>query len=368
MRPDPSLGTLPAWTREPAPPATPDLPRSCWRRGRSWSSSPSMIWGDPWLLVCVAWLAAATAAWSSGPGSRRATRRVRPRSPSPERQPHPARADRPMNLDPTPLAAVRRAPACWRGAGPSRARPGRWSRGGSGRHRPDAVKQVQQGLQQIQALRDQLSQFRRACCRAWEQTSPGRCAAIAGRRHRRFCARPRAWATTPPTSRATSPALYPTDLVGLDRRQGPGQTAWRAGARTAARPCSTRWQVQNQIVQAQPAPRPRRSARAVSASQGAAGQTAADPGDQSTADAALSSQLSQLQTLLITQARQAQTWEAERRALDVKAEADRQAAVGPSRRVDPPHSREFSHENERLIGFGGRHHWLERLWSLPRGR
>jgi P-type conjugative transfer protein TrbJ len=81
-------------------------------------------------------------------------------------------------------------------------------------------------------------------------------------------------------------------------------------------------QVQNQIVQAQGAIASAVGG-AVAASQGAQGQTAAIQATNQLL-AALSTQLTQLQTLLITQGRQAQTYEAERRALVRKGEADRQ--------------------------------------------
>lgn len=180
------------------------------------------------------------------------------------------------------------------------------------------IKQVQQGLQQIQALQNQVTQQARMLqTLGVDVTGPLR--DIAGQATSLLQqARGLGYQASSITEGFSD--LYPSDLSGLSPKALAERLAtWREHSRQTLQEAM---QVQNQIVQAQPTTASAVGA-AVSASQGAAGQTAAIQATNQLL-AALSSQLTQLQTLLITQARQSETWEAERRALVVKGEADRQ--------------------------------------------
>ncbi len=181
-----------------------------------------------------------------------------------------------------------------------------------------AVKQVQQGLQQIQALRDQVSQQARMLQSLGTDVTAPLAAITADATALMRQAQGLGYQATDLSRDFAS--LYPTDLAGQSPKAlAERLAAWSQNSRAALEQALA---VQNQIVQAQPATAQAVGA-AVSASQGAAGQTAAVQATNQLL-MALSSQLSQLQTLLITQARQAQTWEAERRAISAKAEADRE--------------------------------------------
>jgi P-type conjugative transfer protein TrbJ len=96
-------------------------------------------------------------------------------------------------------------------------------------------------------------------------------------------------------------------------------------------------QMQNQIVQGQ-AVTSAQVARAVSASQGAPGQTAAIQATNQLL-ATVTGQLSQLQNLLITQARAEQTLAAQAQATQAAANADRQrfwSVSQPTSRLSNP--------------------------------
>lgn len=180
------------------------------------------------------------------------------------------------------------------------------------------VRQVQQGLQQVQALQSQLAQQARMLQGLGvDVTGPLR--DIAGQATRLLQqARGLGYQATSISQGFSD--LYPTDLAGLSAKDLAARLAtWTQNSRQALQEAM---QVQNQIAQAQTAMVGAVGA-AVDASQGASGQTAAVQATNQLL-AVLSTQLTQLQTLLITQARQAQTWDAERRALVAKAEADRQ--------------------------------------------
>lgn len=181
-----------------------------------------------------------------------------------------------------------------------------------------AIKQVQQGLQQIQALKDQLAQQARMVqSLGADVTGPLRdiTAQATGLLRQ---AQGLGYGATD-ISRDFA-ALYPGDLAGLSPKDLAARlAAWTQNSRQTLQEAM---QVQNQIAQAQPATAAA-VAGAVTASQNAAGQTAAVQATNQLLSA-LSTQLTQLQILLITQARQAETYEAERRALVSKGEADRQ--------------------------------------------
>lgn len=178
------------------------------------------------------------------------------------------------------------------------------------------LKQVSQGLQQIQALQAQLANSQRMLqSLGLDVTGPLR--DIAGQATALLRQAQGLGYTAADISRDFS-TLYPGDLAG----QTPAALAdkLKAWSQASRQTLQDALQVQNQIAQAQGATAGAVGA-AVDASQAAAGQTAAVQATNQLL-AALSTQLTQLQSLLITQGRQAQTYEAERRALVSKAEAD----------------------------------------------
>lgn len=110
--------------------------------------------------------------------------------------------------------------------------------------------------------------------------------------------------------------LYPSDLKGKSFAQVQQSLAgWQAGSRQTLQEAMA---TQNLIVQSQPTTANAVNA-AVTASQGAAGQTAAIQATNQLL-ASLSTQLTQLQTILITQGRAMETAQAQ--ALATKAAAD----------------------------------------------
>lgn len=181
-----------------------------------------------------------------------------------------------------------------------------------------AIKQVSQGLQQIQALRDQLTQQARMLqTLGVDVTGPLReiTSQATG-----LLQQARGLGYNAADISQDLAKLYPTDLAGLSPKALAERLAsWKESSRQTLQEAL---QVQNQIAQAQPATSGAVGA-AVAASQAAAGQTAAVQATNQLLSA-LSTQLTQLQTLLITQARQTESLEAERRGLVVKGEADRQ--------------------------------------------
>lgn len=188
-----------------------------------------------------------------------------------------------------------------------------------------ALKQVQQGLQQIQVLRDQVAQQARMVqSLGTDVTGPLR--DITSQATGLLRQAQGLGYDAADISRDFA-QLYPGDLAGLSPKDLADRlAAWTRNSRTTLQEAM---QVQNQIAQSQSGTAGAVDA-AVAASQGAAGQMAAVQATNQLL-AALSTQLTQLQTLLITQARQAQTYEAERRALVSKGEADRQrnSAIAP---------------------------------------
>lgn len=191
------------------------------------------------------------------------------------------------------------------------------------------LKQVSQGLQQIQTLQAQLANSQRMLeTLGLDVTGPLR--DIAGQATGLLRQAQGLGYTAADISRDFA-ALYPGDLAGLtpaalaDRLK-----AWSQASRQTLQDAL---QVQNQIAQAQGITAGAVGA-AVDASQAAAGQTAAVQATNQLL-AALSTQLTQLQVLLITQGRQAQTYEAEKRALVEKGEADSERLSKITREARP---------------------------------
>ena len=121
--------------------------------------------------------------------------------------------------------------------------------------------------------------------------------------------------------------LYPSDLKGKSFAQVQQSLAgWQAGSRQTLQEAMA---TQNLIVQSQPTTASAVNA-AVTASQGAAGQTAAIQATNQLL-ASLSTQLTQLQTILITQGRAQQTAEAQaqgaRAAAAAESQRDRKSVV-----------------------------------------
>lgn len=181
-----------------------------------------------------------------------------------------------------------------------------------------AIKQVSQGLQQIQALKDQLAQQAQMIARLGvDVTGPlGQIVSEATGLLRQ--AQGLGYQAVDLTKSFAQ--MYPDDLSGVSAADLAARlAAWSQASRGALQEAM---QVQSQIAQTQPVTANAVSA-AIAASQSAAGQTAAVQATNQLL-AVLSTQFMQLQTLLITQARQGETAEAERRALVSKAAADRQ--------------------------------------------
>ena len=114
--------------------------------------------------------------------------------------------------------------------------------------------------------------------------------------------------------------LYPANMQGMSFAQiSQALASWQTNSRQTLQEAMA---TQNQIVQAQPATATAVNG-AVAASQGAAGQTAAIQATNQLL-AALSTQLTQLQTILITQGRAAQTAAAQAQAARTAGDAEHQ--------------------------------------------
>jgi P-type conjugative transfer protein TrbJ len=114
--------------------------------------------------------------------------------------------------------------------------------------------------------------------------------------------------------------VYPANMQGMSFAQiSQALTSWQTNSRQTLQEAMA---TQNQIVQAQPTTATAVNG-AVAASQGAAGQTAAIQATNQLL-AALSTQLTQLQTILITQGRAAQTAEAQAQAAQAAGAAEHQ--------------------------------------------
>jgi P-type conjugative transfer protein TrbJ len=130
-------------------------------------------------------------------------------------------------------------------------------------------------------------------------------------------------------------SLYPTTMPGASLASTQASLAtWRQNNALALQQAL---QMQNQIAQGQTTTSAQ-VASAVGASQGAAGQTAAIQASNQLL-AVVSAQLTQLQNLLITQARAEQTLAAQAQATQAAADADRQRAWAisqpPTRLTNP---------------------------------
>ena len=181
-----------------------------------------------------------------------------------------------------------------------------------------ALRQVSQGLQQIQALKDQLTQQAQMIVRLGVDVT-GPLGQIVSEATGLLQQAQGLGYQAADLTKAFA-VMYPDDLSKMTARDIAARlAAWSQASRQTLQEAM---QAQSQIAQAQPATAGAVSA-AVAASQNAAGQTAAVQATNQLL-AVLSTQFMQLQTLLITQARQAETVEAERRALAAKAAADRQ--------------------------------------------
>ncbi|CAN7604527.1 hypothetical protein LJR164_004522 [Phenylobacterium sp. LjRoot164] len=189
-----------------------------------------------------------------------------------------------------------------------------------------AIKQVSQGLEQIQALRDQLSQQAQMIARLGiDVTGPlGQIVSEATG----LLKQAQGLGYQALDIGRSFAELYPADMAGMSAKELATRLAsWSQASRQTLQEAMA---VQNQIAQTQPATAAAVRA-AVDASQDAAGQTAAVQATNQLL-AVLSTQFMQLQTLLITQARQAETFEAERRAVFDRAAANTQRNAKVTRR------------------------------------
>lgn len=181
-----------------------------------------------------------------------------------------------------------------------------------------AIKQVSQGLQQIEHLKSQLQQQAQMIAQLGIDVT-GPLAEIAAQATELLHQAQGLGYGAADLSKAFA-QMYPESLVGASAGElAERLTAWSKASRQTLREAM---QVQSQIMQTQPVTAGAVQA-AISASQAAAGQTAAVQATNQLLGV-LATQLGQLQTLLVTQARQVETFEAERRGLAAKAEADRQ--------------------------------------------
>jgi P-type conjugative transfer protein TrbJ len=179
-----------------------------------------------------------------------------------------------------------------------------------------AITQVNQGLQQIQALQAQLTN-QAAMLQHLGTDVTGPLLQIDQQatsllQH----AQGVGYSSTNVSSQLST--AYPTDVQGQSLAQITALlNAWNAASRQTLQESM---QVQNQVAQGQPATTSAVTG-AIAASKTAAGQTSAI---QSTNQllATLSSQLTQLQTLLIAEQRQAQTLALQQQAITAKAQAD----------------------------------------------
>jgi type IV secretion system protein TrbJ len=178
-----------------------------------------------------------------------------------------------------------------------------------------AIKQVSQGLQQIEHLKNQLQQQAQMITKLGvDVTAP--LAEIAAQATELLHQAQGLGYGAADLSKAFA-QMYPESLVGASAGElAERLAAWSTASRQTLREAM---QVQSQIVQTQPVTAGAVQA-AIAASQAAAGQTAAVQATNQLLGV-LATQLGQLQTLLIAQARQAETFEAEMRGLAAKGRA-----------------------------------------------
>jgi P-type conjugative transfer protein TrbJ len=183
-----------------------------------------------------------------------------------------------------------------------------------------AEQQVSQGLTQIQRLESQLSN-QAAMLQHLETDITGPIAQITGQATA-ILQQAQGIGYGAQNVAQQYAALYPSTMPGASLATTQASLAtWRQNNALALQDAL---QMQNQIAQGQPTTAAQVAA-AVQASQGAAGQTAAVQATNQLL-ATVSAQLTQLQNLLITQARAEQTLAAQVQATQAAADADRQRA------------------------------------------
>ena len=197
----------------------------------------------------------------------------------------------------------------------------------------EAVKQVQQGLQQIQALQSQITN-QVAMLQKLGTDVTGPIAQITSQATS-LLQQAQGLGYTGQQIAQQFQTLYPTSMSGSSFASLQSALAgWRT---TSSQTLQEAMATQNQIVQAQPTTA-NAVTSAVAASQSAAGQTAAIQATNQLL-ATVSSQLTQLQNLLITEARAAQTAQAEQAAIRAAGAAESErfwATPTPASRVQDP--------------------------------
>lgn len=192
----------------------------------------------------------------------------------------------------------------------------------------EMVRQVQQGLQQIQALQAQITNQQAMLQKLGSDISPALGSIVSDATAVMKTAQGVGYTAKSLTSQLGS--IYPKNMLGAtwDAIQA-SQADWTQRSADTQREAM---EAQNAVVHSQDLTQS--SVRgAISASQAAAGQTAALQATNQLL-AALSTQLTGLQTLLLTQARAQQTAEAERVALHAAADANMANAAKTSTRTN----------------------------------
>jgi P-type conjugative transfer protein TrbJ len=196
-----------------------------------------------------------------------------------------------------------------------------------------AEQQVSQGLTQIQRLESQLSN-QAAMLQHLQTDITGPIAQITGQATA-ILQQAQGIGYNAQSVAQQYASLYPTTMPGASLASTQASLAtWRQNNALALQDAL---RMQNQIAQGQPTTSAQ-VASAVSASQGAAGQTAAIQASNQLL-ATVSAQLTQLQNLLITQARAEQTLAAQAAASQAAGAADSQrfwATTPPASRVQNP--------------------------------
>jgi len=181
-----------------------------------------------------------------------------------------------------------------------------------------AIRQVSQQLQQIQQLQAQLAN-QGAMLRKLGTDVTGPLAAITSQATQ-LLQQAQGIGYNSQNLAKQYQHLYPANMQAMSFAQtSQALASWQTNSRQTFEEAMA---TQNQIVQAQPATATAVRG-AVAASQGAAGQTAAIQATNQLL-AALSTQLTQLQTILITQGRAAETAEAQAQAARVAGDAEHQ--------------------------------------------
>ncbi len=193
-----------------------------------------------------------------------------------------------------------------------------------------ALRQVQQGVQQIQALQSQITNQQAMLQRLGSDISPALGNIVSDATTIMKTAQGVGYTAKSLTSQLSS--IYPKNMLGATwEAVQASQADW---AQRSADTQREAMEAQNAVVRSQDLTQG--SVRgAISASQAAAGQTAALQATNQLLGA-LSAQLTGLQTLLVTQARAAQTADAERVALSAAARADTARGLGNVNRAADP--------------------------------